>query len=41
MEIFIRFEARSGEFAWEEDREAREAAAAALEEEKERLEVTA
>lgn len=41
MEIFIRFEARSGEFAWEEDREAREAAAAALEEEKDRLEVTA
>jgi len=31
MEIFIRFEARNGEFAWEEDQEARDASAAAFE----------
>ncbi|HKD36266.1 MAG TPA: hypothetical protein VKB78_05680, partial [Pirellulales bacterium] len=35
VEIFIKFEGRNGKFAWQEDHEAREAAAAVFEDEDE------
>jgi hypothetical protein len=41
MEIYITFEGRNGEFTWQDDDEAREAAAAELEEQQESLQVTA